>query len=424
VLIHGISEPAGNLGDRPLEARIAECLHLPAVTAHEMVVMILIGARRLVAGDPVAGVDALHQPQVGQGLERTVNGGNSHRAPGSAQPVEDFLRAHAAVLAAEEIDHCAPRAAAPVTGALQGFERMTAPAHAQSVSSGGLVSRIVLILVLAGALAGCGASSAVKGRKSVVAAFYPLAYAAQRVGGPEFEVENLTPPGSEPHDLELAPRTVALIATASIVLYLGHGFQPAVEAAVKDARGTIVDVLSGLPLHAGTGGAENLDADPHVWLDPILFAQIVERIGDVLHTPARADRLIADLHRLDRGYRTGLAHCARREIVTSHAAFGYLAQRYGLMQVPITGLTPESEPTARQLANVVKLVRRTHATTVFFETLVSPRLARTVAREVGAHTAVLDPIEGLTPAEQARGEDYLSLMRRNLATLRRALACR
>jgi zinc transport system substrate-binding protein len=287
-----------------------------------------------------------------------------------------------------------------------------------------MVSRIVLILVLVGAMAGCGSGSAGNGQKSVVAAFYPLAYAAERVGGPEVKIENLTPPGSEPHDLELPPRTVARLETAAVVLYISHGFQPAVEAAVKQARGTVVDVLSGLPLHAATDGEENLDADPHVWLDPTLFARIVERIGKVLHAPTRADHLIADLHALDRAYRTGLAHCARREIVTSHAAFGYLAQRYGLIQVPITGLTPESEPTARQLADVVKLVRRTHATTIFFETLVSPRLARTVAREVGAHTAVLDPIEGLTPAEQARGQDYLSLMRRNLATLRRALACR
>jgi zinc transport system substrate-binding protein len=288
----------------------------------------------------------------------------------------------------------------------------------------GVVSRIVLILALAAFLAGCGGGSSGEGRRSVVASFYPLAFAAERVGGPEIEVENLTPPGSEPHDLELAPKTVARLETADVVLYLSHGFQPAVEAAVKRARGTVVDALSGLPLRAATDGDENLDADPHVWLDPILFARIVERIGNVLHDPARADRLFAALHRLDRAYQTGLARCTRREIVTSHAAFGYLAQRYRLTQVPITGLTPESEPTARQLADVVKLVRRTQTTTIFFETLVSPRLARTVAREVGAHTAVLDPIEGLTPAEQARGEDYFSLMRRNLSTLRRALACR
>jgi zinc transport system substrate-binding protein len=286
----------------------------------------------------------------------------------------------------------------------------------------GVISRIVLILVCASLVTACGASSREGGRPTVVAAFYPLAYAAEKIGGPTIAVENLTPPGSEPHDLELAPKTVARIVRADVVLYLGHGFQPAVAAAVKQADGKTVDVLTGLPLDPS--GVEGLTADPHVWLDPILFARIVDRIGDVLHAPGRADALGADLRRLDRAYRSGLARCARREFVTSHAAFGYLAKRYGLTQVPITGLTPESEPTARQLADVVKLVRRTHASTVFFETLVSPRLADTVAREAGARTAVLDPIEGLTPAEQARGEDYLSLMRQNLAALRRALACR
>jgi zinc transport system substrate-binding protein len=282
-------------------------------------------------------------------------------------------------------------------------------------------SRIVLILVLVGIVTGCGGSSAAPGKTSVVAAFYPLAFAAERVGDGKVQVENLTPPGAEPHDLELAPQTVARILSADVVLYLSHGFQPAVSAAVKQAKRTSVDVLSGLPLHSSSEAG--LTADPHVWLDPLLFAHIVERIGAVLHEPARAQTLIAALHDLDRAYRGGLAHCARKEIVTSHAAFGYLAQRYGLVQVPITGLTPESEPTPGQLAHVVKLVRRTRATTVFFETLVSPRLAETVAQEVHARTAVLDPIEGLTPAEQSRGEDYLAIMRRNLAALRQALGC-
>jgi zinc transport system substrate-binding protein len=286
-----------------------------------------------------------------------------------------------------------------------------------------MISRIVLILVLMLFAAGCG-DSAGDGRTSVIAAFYPLAYAAERVGDEEVRVENLTPPGSEPHDFELAPRAVAELEHADVVLYLGHGFQPAISAAVKEARGTAVDLLDGLPLHASSDGEQGLTADPHVWLDPILFARMVERIGTVLKAPKRADALIADLQRLDREYRTGLAHCARREIVTSHAAFGYLAQRYGLSQVSITGLEPEAEPTARELEDVVKVLRRTRATTVFFETLVSPRLAQTVAREVGARTAVLDPIEGLTPAEQSRGANYLSVMRKNLTALRRALSCR
>jgi zinc transport system substrate-binding protein len=275
-----------------------------------------------------------------------------------------------------------------------------------------VISRIVLILVSAFLLAGCGAGDS-GGKHSVVAAFYPLAYAAERIGGPSFHVENLTPPGAEPHDLELTPREVGRIVNASVVLYLSHGFQPAVSKAVEQARGRKVDVLAGLPLHGN---------DPHVWLDPLLFARLGTKIGAALQRPAPG--FVADMRKLDQAYRNGLRDCKRREIVTSHAAFGYLAARYGLEQVAITGLAPESEPSPQQLAHVVEVVRQTHATTVFFETLVSPRLAETVAREVGARTAVLDPIEGLTPDEQKRGDDYLTLMRRNLVALRKALACR
>lgn len=275
-----------------------------------------------------------------------------------------------------------------------------------------MISRIVLILVSVGFLAGCGSGGS-SAKNAVLAAFYPLAYAAERIGGSTYDVQNLTPPGAEPHDLELTPQEVGRIVNASVVLYLSHGFQPAVSKAVEQARGTKVDVLTGLPLRAN---------DPHVWLDPILFARIATKIGAALHRPSSV--LVADLRKLDRTYRDGLRDCKRREIVTSHAAFGYLAARYGLEQVAITGLAPESEPSPQQLAHVVAIVRRTQATTVFFETLVSPRLAKTVAHEVDAHTAVLDPIEGLTPDEQKRGDDYITLMRRNLVALRKALACR
>jgi zinc transport system substrate-binding protein len=284
-----------------------------------------------------------------------------------------------------------------------------------------VIARIVLILIAVALLAACG--SAAGGKNTVIAAFYPLAFAAQTMS-PSAKVEDLTPPGAEPHDLELTPQAVARIEKAAVVLYLSHGFQPAVSAAVESAQGRKVDILQGLPLHSASGQEAGLSADPHVWLDPVLFQQIVRRIAAGLPRPVHTAPLIADLRALDRDYRKGLAHCERRDIVTSHAAFGYLAQRYGLRQVPITGLAPESEPTPKQLAHVIQLVRRTHATTVFFERLVSPRLADTVAREVSAHTAVLDPIEGLTPSEQRHGATYLTLMRENLAALRKALACR
>jgi zinc transport system substrate-binding protein len=289
-----------------------------------------------------------------------------------------------------------------------------------------VISRIVLILTAVTLVAsGCGAGGGgASTRESVVAAFYPLAYAAQLVGGSSLDVKNLTPSGAEPHDLELTPRAVADIQRADVVLYVGHGFQPSVATAVKGAAGRAVDLLDGLPLHSGEGQENGLTADPHVWLDPLLYARIVRRVADALGRPARAAAPIARLRALDADYRRGLANCARKEIVTGHAAFGYLGERYGLQEVAITGLAPESEPTAKALARVVETVRRTKATTVFFETLLSPRLADTVAREVGTRTAVLDPIEGLTTSEQASGDTYFTIMRRNLAALRKALACR
>ncbi len=285
--------------------------------------------------------------------------------------------------------------------------------------------RIVPVWIAALALiaAGCGAASGAKGRTTVVAAFYPLAYAAEQVGGAKVDVRNLTPPGAEPHDIELTPRDVGRLQQADVVLYLSHGFQPAVEQAVAGARGKRVDVLAGLGLRRGVGD-EAGKSDPHVWLDPVLYARIVRRIGSVLGEPARAAGLVRRVLALDGDYRRGLAHCARRDFVTSHAAFGYLAARYGVHQIPITGIDPESEPSPQRLSRLIALVRREHVTTVFFERLVSPRLAETVARDAGAKVAVLDPIEGLTPAEQSHGDTYLTLMRRNLQELRSALGCR
>jgi zinc transport system substrate-binding protein len=284
--------------------------------------------------------------------------------------------------------------------------------------------RIIPVLVLVAALvAGCGAASGAKGKTTVVAAFYPLAWAAEQIGGPKVEVRNLTPPGAEPHDIELTPRDVGRLQEADVVLYLSHGFQPAVEQAVGGAKGKRVDVLAGLGLRRGVGD-EAGKSDPHVWLDPALFGGIVRRIGAVLGKPRQARLLVTRLRSLDRDYRRGLAHCSRRDFVTSHAAFGYLAARYHLHQIPITGIDPESEPSPQRLQRLIALVRREHVTTVFFERLVSPRLAETVARDAGAKAAVLDPIEGLTASEQARGYSYFTLMGENLRQLRRALGCR
>jgi zinc transport system substrate-binding protein len=284
-----------------------------------------------------------------------------------------------------------------------------------------LITRIVLILTAALGLAlgasACGESDSAASPRAtdVVAGLYPLAFAAEQVGGGDVAVRNLTAAGAEPHDLELTPRDVEAILGADLALYVGGGFQPAVEEAVASSDVPAVDVLEGLDLREG---------DAHVWLDPLRFAQVVERIGTVLGEEVAARELAARLRGLDEELSTGLADCRRRELVTTHDAFGYLAERYGLETIPITGNSPEAEPSPRDLEAVAGLVEERGVTTVFTETLVSPEIAETVAREAGAETADLNPLEGLTEDEVARGEDYFSVMRANLAALREGLGCR
>ena len=294
-----------------------------------------------------------------------------------------------------------------------------------------------LVLVLA---ASCGAdadSGSPGDGLSIVASFYPLSEAAARVGGPLVAVTNLTPPGVEPHDLELDPEQVAEIAGADLVLYLGEGFQPAVQDAVDVvAEGEHVDLLQGIGDTGSTSEPGEPSAgdvvDPHVWLDPVLMRRIVDRIAETLNRldpshatgfRTRADAFDADLAELNEEYRSGLSSCSRRVLVTSHAAFGYLADRYGLSQEPITGLSPEAEPDPERLAQLAEDVQRTGTTTIFTETLVSPKVAQTLAREAGVTTAVLNPLEGLTKQQVQAGDDYLSVMRSNLAALRRGLDC-
>jgi zinc transport system substrate-binding protein len=299
--------------------------------------------------------------------------------------------------------------------------------------------RTILILALAGVTMIASTCSGQAGggqndRVSVVASFYPLSFAAERIGGECVDVTNLTPPGVEPHDLELTPDAVEAIATADVVLYLGGGFQPAVEDAVGDAEGEVIDVLSVVSTVPAQGeqAKEGLDIDPHVWLDPGRFADIVPATGDALERAKIPDscgvsgavnELRSNLADLDNDFRTGLAGCEHDLIVTTHAAFGYLADAYGLHQEAIAGLAPEVEPSPKRLAELVSLVEREGVTTIFTEELISPDVAETLASEAGVKTKVLFTLEGLTKEEADAGEDYLSLMRENLDALRVALHC-
>lgn len=292
---------------------------------------------------------------------------------------------------------------------------------------------------------------------SVVASFYPLAEAAERVGGDLVEVTNLTPAGTEPHDLELTPDQVDQLLDADLVLYLGEGFQPAVAEIVEDQRdGPSIDLLATVEVeegaaealeeeehgHEGEEGEEgeehaeeeeaHSEVDPHFWLSPQLFVDAVgevegalaeERPDDATTFEENAAAYTDELTTLDGEAETALATCERDTIVTSHAAFYYLADRYGLTQLPIAGLSPETEPDADRIAELADTIEAEGITTVFYETLVSPEVAETLANEAGVETAVLNPLEGLTEEQVDEGETYATVMQQNIDALTGALGC-
>jgi zinc transport system substrate-binding protein len=273
------------------------------------------------------------------------------------------------------------------------------------------------------------------GAVKVVASFYPLAEAAQQVGGDRVEVTNLTPAGVEPHDLEIDPDQVDAILDADVVLYLGEDFQPAVADIAGDQDGAI-DLLADLDLDeasAGDGDGHDEGAvDPHFWLDPTLMSEAVGQIEAALAdvSPDDADTFAAnaagyedELTVLDDEMAAGLTGCDSDQIVTSHAAFHYLAERYDLAQVAVAGLSPEAEPDPDRLGELADLIDDEGITTVFYETLVTPDVAETLAREADVDTAVLNPLEGLSDDEVDAGADYLSVMRDNLGALSAALGC-
>ena len=335
----------------------------------------------------------------------------------------------------------------------------------------------VAAITLSPALAACGGAES-DGRLDVVASFYPVAFVSERVGGDAADVEVLSKPGVDAHDLELAPKQVAAVQDADVVVYQ-KDFQAAVDDAVEQSDrdpATLVDSTKGVDLieesdeeahdhgghdhgedehsheeegheehdhgdeegheehdHGDEEGHEGHDhgpGDPHLWLDPanmITLTRDVERaFGDAdpdnaeTYT-ANADELVAELRELESDFAAGLEQCERREFVVSHAAFGYLARAFDLEQEPIAGIDPSNEPSAAQLAELSDLVRDEGITTVFTERLVSSAVADTVAREAGVETAVLDPVEGLT--DETEDEDYISLMRQNLEALRTANDC-
>lgn len=273
---------------------------------------------------------------------------------------------------------------------------------------------------------------------TVAAAFYPLQFVAEQVGGDRVTVQSLTPPGAEPHDVELSPQQVAELSEADLILYI-KGFQPAVDEAVEQVGGDrAVDVSAGIPLlkgheHAGEsadGHAGESGTDPHIWLNPLNMVSITDTVSqrlaqiDASSEPQfqqNQQQLDGELEDLNEQWLQGTSSCSSRDLVVSHEAFGYLAEAYDFEQVGISGLSPEAEPSPARVAEVADFVRKNDVRTIYFETLVDPRVAQTVADETGAQTAVLDPLEGLPEGSDAT---YLSVMAQNLQTVVAGQPCR
>ena len=295
---------------------------------------------------------------------------------------------------------------------------------------------LLAVAVIAATALGVEPAGASRNKVSVAAAFYPVAFAAQKVGGTRVEVANLTPVGAEPHDIELNSAQLDRLLEAKVAFVLGSDFQPAVEKAADRRDGSTVELLPKLIDAKGKKVAKEGKAgglDPHVWLDPVLMSQLVGEVERGLaaadpkgaatyqkNAQALQDRLTA----LDTRYRDRLTGCTRDLLVTSHEAFGYLANRYGLRQEGVAGLSPDTEPDPARLGDLAQLARNQGVTTVFTEETVSPRIAQTLARDAGGlRTEVLSPLESLTKRERDDKADYFTLMDANLGKIATALGC-
>lgn len=280
----------------------------------------------------------------------------------------------------------------------------------------------------------------------VVTAFYPFQYVASSVAGDKAEVTSLTAPGAEPHDLELTPKQIASLAEADLVVYQ-KGFQEQVDKALEEQQPkNVVDVAQVVDMqpmaaaddheHEGESaeeheGHDHGSTDPHTWLAPTNMVKITAAVQDKLKQADSADaatfdanakQLSTQLTTLDKDFSTGLSQCTRKEFITSHAAFGYLAKSYGLTQIGISGLSPDEQPSPARITEVQKLAKEHGVTTIFYETLVSPAQAKSIAGDLGLKTDVLDPLEGIT--KDSRGSDYIAVQRANLAALKTANGCK
>ncbi|MFK7695420.1 metal ABC transporter substrate-binding protein [Paenibacillus sp. HJGM_3] len=312
------------------------------------------------------------------------------------------------------------------------------------------LSYILLTLALSTVLilSGCGKTSGVQleeGKINIVTTFYPLYYFAGAIGGDHAHVINLVPAGVEPHEWSPKSRDLVAMTKAELFVYNGAGFEGWVDdflASKKSgSKQVVIEASAGIPLiHAGEeGAADNKDdhgheqesgVDPHVWVSPKSALHMAESIkngliqADAAHKTdyeANYGKLAQQLSALDAQFKEKLSKVSKKEIIVSHQAFGYLARDYGLTQMPIMGLSPDAEPTAKAMKEINQFIREHQVKVIFFEELVSDKLAKTLAEDAKIETEVLNPLEGLTDAQIKAGDNYVTVMESNLQKLLKAL---
>lgn len=298
------------------------------------------------------------------------------------------------------------------------------------------MKHVTITILLSGIvfLTGCTRTFSDTEKWSITTSFYPLYYFTSQLTGTHAEVITITPSGVEPHDFEPTARDIARIADSKLLILNGRGLEPWGNRVREEVNANGTQVIEvGNSVATTLSSEEGSGLDPHIWLNPVLAEQEVLIISNSLISldPLHQDEykqntleLTQKLTELDSEYRQGLANCSQKSFITSHTAFGYLAKEYGLEQKSIAGLSPDAEPSAKQLADLAQFAYDNKVKYIFFESLVSPKLADTLAQEVNAQTLVLNPLEGLTKDEIDRGEDYFSVMRENLNNLRKALDCK
>lgn len=298
---------------------------------------------------------------------------------------------------------------------------------------------ILLIVILSGYLLAIKiqqthTTANTSGRPQVVTSFYPLYFFASQIALDQADIYNITPAGAEPHDYEPSTKDIAKIEDSSILILNGAKLEPwadKLKENLKDKKTLIVTVGETIANQEILEDGEKIQ-DPHIWLDPMLAKKEVAMIAEALSQAdptntdfyqVNAQILLAKLDNLDLKFRQGLNNCAKKDIITSHTAFGYLADQYDLNQVAISGISPDSEPSVQQLAQVAEFAKKNQVKYIFFESLISPKLSQTIATEIGAKTLVLNPIEGLSGEEIKEGKSYFSEMENNLINLKIALEC-